>query len=66
MMELWQTLSEQQAVTILVPIGVAVFVTALSLVVWKFLYQWLARWAKKANVELVDTILRSTRRTLLH
>ncbi|MBI2288078.1 MAG: mechanosensitive ion channel family protein [Chloroflexi bacterium] len=65
MMELWQTLSEQQALMILVPIGVAVFVTALCLVLWKFLYQWLARWAKKANRELADTVLRSTRGTLV-
>lgn len=65
MMELWQTLSEQPAVIILLPIGVAVFVTALCLVAWKFLYKWLARWTKKANAELVDTVLRSTRRSLL-
>src|SRR3990172_2410341 len=65
MAELWQTLSEQQAVIILVPIGVAILVTALCLVLRKFLYQWLARWAKKINADLFDIVLRSTRGTLL-
>ncbi len=65
MTELWQTLSSQQALIVLIPIGVVVFVTALCLVLWKFLYKWLAHWAKKANTELFDIVLRSTRRTLL-
>jgi small-conductance mechanosensitive channel len=65
MIELWQKLSEQQVVMILVPIGIAIFVAVLCLVLRKFLYRWLASWAKRANAELFDTVLRSTRRTSL-
>ena len=64
-MDLWQIISTQQAVIILVPIGVAVLVTAFCLVLWKFLHKWLARWAKRTGAETFDLVLRSTRRSLL-
>jgi small-conductance mechanosensitive channel len=65
MTELWEIFSSQQAGQILIPIGVAVLVTALCLVMWKYLYGWFIRLAKKANAESLDSVLHSTRRTLL-
>ncbi len=64
-MELWQTLSSQQAVIILVPIGVAALVTALCLLLWKLLYRWLARRAKTTKSSLADGVVRSKGATLL-
>ncbi len=64
MMELWQAFSEQQAVIILVPIGIAALVTALCLLLWKLLYKWLALWAKKTKSRLADGVVRSKGATL--
>ena len=65
MTQLWQTLSSQQAVIILMPIGVAVLVTTLCLVLWRLLYKWLARLAKKTKSELADGVARSTKGAIL-
>ncbi|MBI4283587.1 MAG: mechanosensitive ion channel family protein [Chloroflexi bacterium] len=65
MTELWRILGEQKTMAILVPIGVGVLVTVLSLVLWKFLYSWLAHWTKRTKSDLDDIILRSIRRAPL-
>lgn len=62
---MWQKLSELQAVLILVPIGVAILVTALCLALRKFLYGWLASWAERDGNDFFNTTLRSTEKTLL-
>ena len=61
MTQLWQKLVSLPAAEILMPFGIAALVTILCLVLWKLLYKWLARRAKKTKSELTDGVVRSTK-----
>ncbi|MDD5287588.1 MAG: mechanosensitive ion channel family protein [Dehalococcoidales bacterium] len=65
MTELWQKLNSNQFLVVLIPIGVAVIVAGLCLVLWKYLYKWLLSRAERFRSESLNMGIRSISKTAL-
>ncbi len=61
MTELWEKITLPEVMEVLMPVGVAILVTGLCILIRKVLYQWLSRISRRTKTELDDIIVRSTR-----